>query len=326
MTSFHLLLSLLMVGLVACNQEVDIEEPNLPPRLVANAFLQTDSAVTLALTQSQSAYNNAVLETVSGATVVLWEGMQEIATLAEVSPGRYRSDFIPVVGQEYTLRVSKEGFESIEATTQVPQPVAISAVNVELDTTTIDIPATYDTVLQIVDIREATVSFQDPASERNHYELAFFMYDTLIPGTGYQVTDTVRRFERLKLASNDPAVDNTGNEVAVDLEGLDASPFDESSVSSWPLVFTDELFNGRSYALPVRLIASVDEATEPQLYVALRSITQGEYDYLRAFRLQITTGTTPFSEPVQIYDNVENGYGIVSGSSVDWVIVDLVSE
>ena len=67
----------------------------------------------------------------------------------------------------------------------------------------------------------------------------------------------------------------------------------------------------------------VFEGSEGRLYVILSTVSEGQYRYTRSVDLQYENDGNPFAEPVQVYTNVENGFGIMAGSSASQVVVDL---
>ena len=324
MTQHKILLLALAMGSVACDTVVDVDIPEEPARLVANSFLMADSAVVLQLTQSQSILSNASLQPVSGATAILLEDGQEVTTLEETNePGIYRSGFIPTVGRDYTLRVSKTGYEPVEATTSVRPAVAIERIEVD----TLVFVSTYpsgDSLIteRNVTIDQARLTFSDPASERNYYEVIANRYQTywedVFDAQGeYVRTDTVRALTPIFLRSDDPALSGTSDEFT---GGEDAAVYGEV------LSFNDDFFNGKTYTfqfVPDYYSYYQSEENKDEIYVMLRSVDEGQYRYFRSVNLQYENDGNPFAEPVQVYSNVENGFGIVSGSSASQVTVSL---
>ena len=322
MKPFHLLLLVVALSFGACETIVDVDIPNEPPRLVANAFLQADSAVVVELTQSQSILINADLKSVRGATVSLLEEAQPVATLEESqTPGIYFSTFTPSVGKTYTLRVSKDGFESVEAITFIAPPVPIQSI--EMDTSVfINSYLNFEDSLIIdrnVVVDEVRLSLDDPTNERNYYEVSMYRYIIQLQPryddeNNFIDNDTVRYFSPIYLRSDDPAI--AGGE-SDPLEG-------DSEVYGIALLFNDDLFDGRQYSLRFRPEQyGFYNDQEPQLYVVLRTINEAQYRYLRSVDLQYENEGNPFAEPVQVYTNVQNGFGIVAGSSANQVVVDL---
>ena len=307
----------------ACETVVDVDIPNQPSRLVPNAFLQADSAVLVELTRSQSILTNAELEPVSGAVVSLLEEGQPVATLEESqTPGIYFSTFSPSAGKTYTLTASKNGFEPVEASAFIALPVAIGSVEAD---TSLFLDTYYDfdrdtlVTEQRVRVDEIRLRFDDRPNERNYYEVSVYRFETQVQSRfddqgNYLGDDTVRFFSPQYLRSDDPA-----------FAGGESDPFGEGGeVYGTTLPFNDDFFNGKSYSLRFRPEQyGFYGNAEPELYVVLRTIDEGQYRYTRSVDLQYENDGNPFAEPVQVYSNVENGFGIVAGSSASRVVVDL---
>ena len=318
-----ILLTILLLLWSACETVVDVDIPNQPSRLVPNAFLQADSAVVMELTQSQSILSNTELKSVSGATANLLEEGQPVATLEESqTPGIYFSTFAPSAGKTYTLTVSKDGFEPVEASTFIAPPVAIASVEVD---TSLFLDTYYDferdtlVTEQRIRVDEIRLRFDDRPNDRNYYEVSVYRFETQIrprfdDQENYLGDDTVRFFSPQYLRSDDPA-----------FAGGESDPFGEGGeVFGVTLPFNDDFFNGKSYSLRF----SPEQYgfygnAEPELHIVLRTIDEGQYRYTRSVDLQYENDGNPFAEPVQIYSNVENGFGIVAGSSANLMVVDL---
>ena len=50
-------------------------------------------------------------------------------------------------------------------------------------------------------------------------------------------------------------------------------------------------------------------------YLQVLYISAAYYEYLKTARLHDYTRENPFAEPLSVYSNVENGYGIFAGYS-----------
>ena len=320
--SCNIFLPAIALSLVACETVVDVDVPNEPTRLVANAFLQADSTVVLELTQSQSILTNSDIRPVSGAEAVLLEEGRAVTTLEETQrAGVYTASFTPTVGRSYTLQVSKVGFEPVEATTFIRPPVMIREFS--FDTVAFRSVVDYgDSVVTEVnfEVDEVRISFDDPAADRNYYEISAYRFEVYARDSfdnqgNYVQTDTIRTRVPLSLESDDPALaEGEGDFLASDA----AVAYGEV------LSFNDDFFNGNNYSFQFDPNAYYDPNwAEPQLYVVLRTIDEGQYRYFRSVDLQYENDGNPFAEPVQVYSNVENGFGIVSGSSADEVVVNL---
>jgi hypothetical protein len=324
MKRIHALLFVIVAfAFSACEMVVDVDVPNQPPRLVANAFLQADSIVVVELTQSQSILTNTELKSVSGAVVTLLEETQLVATLEESEDsGIYFSTFTPSVGKTYTLRVSKDGFEPVEASTFIAPPVAIRSV--ALDTTVfVSTDLNFEDSLvteRRVIIEEARLTLDDPGGERNYYEVSVYRNELQLQPRfddqgNYLGDDTVRYLRQQYLDSEDPVVASTASDPLLG----------ESGFYGTTLSFNDDLFNGKSYTLrftPEFFGFSFTD-NEERLYVILSTVSEAQYRYTRSVDLQYENEGNPFAEPVQVYTNVQNGFGIVAGSSASQVVVNL---
>ena len=305
--------------LISCEMVVDVDIPEEPPRLVLNAFLQADSVVVVELTESQSILTNTFLPHVGGALVTLSENGQLVATLEESEgAGIYFSSFTPSIGKTYTLRVSKTGFEPVEGSTVIPVPMVVRAVTA--DTITMDRRFNGDPhdTKATFSLGEVRITLDDPGDERNYYGVSAYRYERGFKGErdnrgDYVITDTVRTVRSLYFSSDDPATASVVDEFAGGGE-----------TSSNIISFSDEFFNGKTYSLRLtQNVLSSWDAAYTQLHLVLHATDEAQYRYFRAVQLQYENQDNPFAEPVQVYSNVKNGFGIVAGSSVSRVVVEL---
>lgn len=341
-----ILLGLTLLGVAACETVVDIDVPQEAPRLVVTSFIGVDGPVWVSLSQSKSALSSAPIRGVSGAQISLLEDGQPVATLQEVivpdsiSRDRidfitsYRSEYVPSAGKEYTLQISKEGFEPVEATATVTPPIPIA--NLQYDTTVVTFydynPVTdSSTITQQPVLDRVRLTIDDPAEEMNFYEILVLYYRTdyryeIDDNGNYTVVDSSRYLSSPQLISEDPVVDDGDNF----LEGDDYYYWWGNS----SFMFSDEIFNGRRYTFNFNInrdrgfniannhgfSSSQEEASE--YFITLRTLSEAQYRHMLSVDLQRETDGNPFAEPVPIYSNIQGGYGIFVGYSAD---VDTVS-
>jgi len=129
-----------------------------------------------------------------------------------------------------------------------------------------------------------TIEFNDPPDVENFYEMALFSVRDLGNGN----------------FSFDSHYINT-----LDLN-LRESFFDANTLS-------DEAFNGQTYKLQLDINRYENEGEEVETFLIWRSITKDYYQFSRSIILQgESEDFGPFSEPVTIKSNFENGLGIFS--------------
>ena len=149
-----------------------------------------------------------------------------------------------------------------------------------------------------------TIKLIDPAAEDNYYELYLFSIDTFywdsLDSSKYDLTTHMEY-----LYSEDPSVDGSNNNLG-------------------SILFTDHLFNGESHEMTFDIyIYTYSYLSSKKFYAILRTHSKDSYLYEKSSSLYMSSSDDFFSEPVQVYNNIENGYGIFGGyvTSKDSVVV-----
>ena len=334
----NFLLWLAIWSTMACETVVEVDIPKESSKLVVNAFIGTDVPTRVQLTASKSILDNSAIRYISGAEVVLLEEGIPVATLEEVAEsnqvpidweGYYASPFIPVADKHYTLQVTKSGYEPVEAQTYIPPAVPIQKVTYDTTVSTYTYQEEDSVITRSeINFNEIQLTFTDPASEKNYYELQvlqYFMYyiyllddqgNVVVDNQGNNViADTVQSVNAVSLTSSDPLL--AGNEDI----------FDGGEVSAYgtAFVFSDDFLNGKTYTLKFNIgntYYSYNNDEDSNMAISLHTINEEQYQYAVSRELQYENEGNPFAEPVQVYNNIENGYGIFVGYSSDQVTLD----
>lgn len=105
-----------------------------------------------------------------------------------------------------------------------------------------------------------------------------------------------------------------------------------ANFGGWPAffsnVFDNSLMQGRDYTftvdspmIPYSMVSTheIDETLwhDPEVMVELQAISKELYLYLKSVQIYQVSENDAFSEPVQIYSNVQNGWGILGALSYD---------
>jgi len=106
-------------------------------------------------------------------------------------------------------------------------------------------------------------------------------------------------------------VENFGNPFyrEIDIDTFD--PAAQEGISYANLIVNDLSFDGESKTLPIIFNRQSSQAID-DLFVLWRVTSEDHYLFNKTARRQINTEENPFSTPVQIYSNIENGIGIFS--------------
>ena len=151
----------------------------------------------------------------------------------------------------------------------------------------------------------------------------------------FQIKDTSshqfdnQEWFQIKVGLSDPHNDTNYYMIRIDRKMLggyyneyypvDITSQDPSFQNYWKsyLVFDDQLFNGQNKTFPIDISKEIAEyGTDSVIYkISLFSIPRDLYLYAKTSQAQLNSGNSPFSEPVMVYNNVNNGYGIFAGMS-----------
>lgn len=269
----------------SCEKEIEYKGDNGDPVLVLNCIAENDSTIKVELTKSRFflSSGNSDYTITSGAVITLvnqTSGQTYIQTVPD-GDGLYVFPITALEGNSYTISASYPDFESVTSSMTVLYETPI----VSVDT------SSYSSSGQF--FMKADVKWNDP-SGTDFYVLKLSIVNTL---SGLE-------FLNMPLGSNDQAMDE-----------LSASDFDGESF--YPqLFFTDELFDGSQKTLEVRFPKSftVPEPDDHYKFTLYRC-TEATYKYLISTKKAEYAAGDFFSEPVKVFTNIENGYGIFGALS-----------
>jgi len=303
------LLGLAFVLIYSCELVIDVDTPDFQPTLVLNSIIYPDSTIVVELSRDRYILDGAEFDPVSGAQVVLFENDLEVETLREMEAmyeyqkGYYQSSTRPKPGMTYRVEVTAEGFDNLTAEEVLPeQPPVFEISNLDVFTT---------------DFGQSSIQLDlqiDDQTGENYYRIVpyvsyNFRTSIIDPLTEMEVDTTFRFTEALY---------GTTENLAVDDHLQDA------------LLFTDQLFEGKSYSLNLEVIISSglifdhpDLDEDPKLIFELRSVSASYFDYFNTSELQQWVANDPFAESVQVSSNIENGRGIFASYLVSVVEFDL---
>lgn len=282
----------LWVGLTACEQLVELDLGQEEPRLVVLAsFSDLD---TLEVVVSQS---NAALEPQSGGVVVdaVVEIYQENGTFIDrldyTGEGFYRAaSLVPQVGKGYLLRVSAPGFEPVEAVSVIPPPRVIDTASVELDLEVTE----EGPIFNRADF-EISLNIKDNPGSDDFYHLVFYQ-EAFNYRIGLNGDTLKQQFFSLPLS------------VELKDDQIPAIPYIESR----GLLVRDEDLPGL-LAFDGSFLYRRNDQLLGDFIIELRSVSEDYFLYHASLARQAQAGSDPLSEPVILFTNIQNGYGVFGG-------------
>ena len=289
MNKFILILAgLTALTVVSCRKEIKYKGDAEDPLVVVNSIMEADSVIKIHVEQSRFFLDPQFSSSdywITNATVTLTvAGSGQVYTqTSSDADGNYVFPITALAGESYAVSVSHPDFPTVTSTTLVPAAVTIN---------TVDTSSYLD--VNGVKIMKALVKWND-APGKDFYVLK----------TSIKEMSTGNIYLDIPVGSLDPGMDDLSS----------TEPGDESSYSYYPnLFFTDEFFDGQSKTLDIRISQSFSTLdSDHRLQIHLYRVTEETYKYLISVRkFQYADGDI-FSEPVKVFSNIKNGYGIFGG-------------
>lgn len=299
--------SLLFMG-ATCERPVELSLGDPSPQLVISSDFTAGQNVLVTVTETQNILETPEVRFVDDATVEVFQEDELLETLTYIPqtnrlPPKYVSnDFKPQEGNTYTLKASAPGFEPIMAQSYVPYPVDIKQLLVSDVELVINGDAQNDKTYSY----NVALQFEDPGDMVNYYHLDFFQkVFSFIVLEG----DTIIINSSLEPVSFSPQ-NNSNSFIAYFRGGV---------------LFEDKNFNGSVITTSFNISVSIDSETQllGPMVAQLRNVSEHYYDYYNSVSRQQTNGNDPFSPPVFIDSNIENGKGVFAGynQSIDSTLV-----
>ncbi len=321
-----------VLSLISCTKIIPVNEDYQDPAIVLNStFDINDEVLSVFVTESQRIYGyHQHYRMVDDADIALFKDGQKVGDFVLGNDYIVRPEYDPGYGAKYNLAVgsldanAKYAISFEHATmgkafaeTSFPSSFTVDSVSFSVEQV-----MDYDVLINVL---VANVSFTDQAGEDNYYQLIdgiyskgdmhmYFYYDS-ITGMYVQSEPDSIFISSYSMASNcyeqiDPLIKPNED----DLFSYTENQF---------MVFNDDLIDGKSYTLKVVLIYGCGEDYLEQMdttkgefcscNIELRTISKDLYLYYRSVDDFYWNDGSLFAEPVQIYSNVDNGLGIVSG-------------
>lgn len=276
--------ALFILVATGCELVVDIDVPAEKPKLTLNAFFTPDSTWHAELTLSRYILDDNPYQPVNDAVVTIHQNGNLVATLLHQGDGHYKAAGSPVAGQAYEIRAESTVYGRVQSQSFVPEPVVIEDVQLDMPPTQ---PTTSNPEVPI------TLVFQDRPGEANYYQILIYMEHRAYDEEGNEHV----YYWPTHLESDDPALNN-------------GELFDDSRIG----YFNDVQFEGKRVTIRLKGLYWNFYGYRRAL-VVLRCLSEDLYRYETTRELQEETTGNPFAQPVQVYNNIANGFGIFAGYS-----------
>lgn len=323
---------LIAVLFSSCEKTIDFKGDEIEPKIVVNGLLVAGTKVSANIFQSRSLLSEkGYFESLKDAKADLYVDGEFVETLKYESKidtfrkrldhnlsenipyenGIYTSETLVEPGRTYKLEVSREGVNSVNCETTVPEPVEIISVDTLTEVVEKDWGTTqFFTIL---------MKFKDPGDRKNYYRvqvnnergsaLNYYYSDQIV----YTDTILVSKGQGIGFYLNDPIFKNSESEANDIVLGAPDNQY---------AIFDDSQISGREYTLKAQFsnyISNVSDIEHGDFLIQqpiLYSITKDYFDYLNTVNYHFWFQDDYFSEPVPVYTNVNGGLGIWSSAGV----------
>ncbi|MBI4649618.1 MAG: DUF4249 domain-containing protein [Bacteroidia bacterium] len=288
MNRFFLILSFIISTLFSCTKVIDIDIDEKEKKIVVNSIFCSDSIINVQVSKSLGILeDNANVQYINNAEVRIVQNGSPLEMLSDNLFGMYHSENIAQSGKSYNIEVTVPGYSTVTATTNLPSPVPIISID-----TALTVSFLYN---QYIKNLNCNIRFQDPSGADNYYALA--ISNETIDTFGYSNKNYVW------YSGSDPFIDNEAT-------------WGELPNNGYGTIFPDALFDGNQFIFKITIDEYNLYTGTNNLIFYLYSLPQELYRYLISFNLYQNARFDPFAEPVQVYSNSSNGFGIFTGYSI----------
>lgn len=284
--------------LISCTKTIDIDLPDHESKLVINSLFTHGERIAVNISRSTSILGG-VPPGVFNAGIKLYRNGELVET-ATSSDSIYIAAFGPVENGIYTVEVSAPGFESVTATDSMPTKTFLGYAE-STDEIWIDEIGMRHKLLKL--------GFSDSDPNKNYYELKL----------------KVRFLKR-----NYPSPDYTYVTELANVGGI-TDPILAESEQYYTFIkgflFDDSKFSNSDCNLEVFAGIMNNESDEYELIVELNSVSENYYNYKKQLGVYLNKEDGDVFEgipdPVNLFSNIEKGYGIFAGYLSDRIILNI---
>jgi hypothetical protein len=303
----HIIITSIVVFLTSCEKVIDMDINKQDSKLVVISYLNPDSIFEVHLSKSISILDQDSVSLVRNANVFIYENNIKIDSLPfNALYGTYKSNGKkPIAGNIYRIDASAEGYKDVSVECTIPVPVAIIKIDTFANET--GYSSDYWGTFKIFNIG---ITINDPGDVENFYIISIPMH--IYPDTFYFSENW--QFFGIKNA----LVEYASNSLLLEFwkasedNGVNSN---DSLYRQWvaQAAFSDQAFNGKNISFDLEIINNI-EFDSIRYDVVLTSVNK---DYIRfiASEALYKDSEGPFTEKVQMYNNINGGFGIVLGSS-----------
>jgi len=307
--------------MISCENVIEFNGEITSPLLVVNSFCTPDSVIKVNVSKSkfflEEEYN---FDMINNADVNVWVNGVFKEKLVSIGNGYYTGTYKPEIGDNIKITASTSDFSEVSGSVDMLQQANVLSLD-----TTMKVLETYPIYNYYYDDygREPT---QDTIGISQNVQLNF---DLQIEDDGNTIN-----YYRLDVKLRSYLADSSYNDFPFYLysddlvfQQADAGSIIGADSYSTYTEFSDELFDGKKYTLkfysnlyrteyfypdsiPGKFDPGYADPVKSVLIINLQSISKSYYMYIKTLVANSSVSEF-FSEPVQIFSNVDGGIGVI---------------
>jgi hypothetical protein len=275
--------------LSACELVVDVKVPVDQPKITINSDFTPDTTWLVEVHRSKYILDDGPTAAIENAVVQIVDNNSNVVTLTHIGYGQYVSNdgLRPMENVQYELKVSAPAYVAVSAQSSLPPVRTISNAEV--------------TWLAEGGVQQEfnfsiDVTFIDDGNTDDYYEFKLFV---LSEWQDPQSGEVIESRWPIYAYTDDPALKNENIER---------------------ILFDDKLINGKEIKFRIKGMNFFSE--DQKIEVLMRSLSKDLYKYQLTAGLQNYSSGDPFAQPVPVYNNIINGFGIFGGYRESKFIVE----
>jgi Txe/YoeB family toxin of Txe-Axe toxin-antitoxin module len=320
-----LLLLLVTFFTVSCEKVLDVKPDDFPVCLVLNGVVEQDSVVVIHV--SRSATLNDIYSigdlVVTDAEIKLYDGESYIETLQHDSLGLYSSSIRTEKGHIYYITAEKEGYPIARANLDYTEELffTTNAIKIEKNDSIwqYDIPEPGGEINLWTVKLTFNLLITDKPNVKNYYELNIIAKQNEFSYSHYENDSVVATLG--DLLYSDTWISFEDNAINYNDYQRHYGSYSNENFGYHFNAIDDSFFENQSHEFKVRTSYLTSEVKD-----AILEIKSYPYDLVKYFETLELYGQSydnPYSEPVNVHSNVENGLGIVCGVNRSDVVIEI---
>lgn len=321
MKIFKYILAVLFFGVCACEKTVttiDLEKKEA--KLVLHGFISNEGDIITNLTVSKSSltYDNIIY--IKKGFIDIYDGETLVHSLEHDTSGFFFSKENSLdTSKEYVIKASAPNYPDVNCKFVIPSKVEISSI----DTTVRIYTETWEWG-ESEERKDYTfhVKFDDDPQEENFYIIRsyrnylMYKYDEVT----YEPIDSFFDKQYIYMQSDDISA-----ELGIHDNWIETK-YEEGVYGSRGICFSDDFFSGKTKTFSFDVSSYefyMGENDEAALYVELLTISKDYYTFLKSYALYEDSEYDPLAQKVNVYNNVEGGFGIIGtySQTLDSIII-----